>query len=491
MDSTMVFALAQATALAAGFFMQVLVARTLSVPDYGRFVMLHSASLGAIMLLTSAIPPALKYSVSVTPTAARTAWRIVWRGQLPVALASSVVLAVLAPCLCHAVGDPRLLPALWIATAEVAAKAGIVEPCWHLLNGAGWHRWQAALMTGHSLLRALCVACAVAVDPRLEAAASGLLLSAVLSLAVAMAAIARLLSGSPSTPDGPAHLAMHGHVRRWIRFAPLADAVTYGLAAWNVWWLRAITAEEAVVGRYAACYVLAQAIVPLGLALSRAYFAPFAQAIAGSRTEQAAELLCRAVRVSAVAAGLGIGVAFLRGDMLLSAVYGSRFAGSGPLLGLLSLGMAGMAAHLFVSEMMGAAGLVGTRLLVAVGVAAVSIPATVLLTWAMGAHGAAWGLVVAGAAAMSGSAIAVARHVRPRLPAPTLARVGFAVAALVLMDSSPAVARSGPIVVPGFALVYGAVLAILGEWRTSGGLGGAPRVGRATPRGPRGDHDAG
>jgi len=457
------FGLAQAAALAAGLALQVVVARALGAGDYGRFIVAHSVSLAALGLLMSAVPNALRRLVSVNRGNLQRAWRAVWLVQLPIAIAFAAALAGLAPLLAGAMRDVLLVPALVVVAAELAIKAGVLEPGWHLLNGLGRHALQAGLMTGHSLLRVTCVVCLLGVSVGLVESLAGLLVSATVSAAVVVPIVRRLAKSTPGRPDG----GFARELLRWARLAPGVDALNYLLVAANLWVLKAMTVDASLVGAYAACSMLAQAILPFSLVLSRAAFAPFARAVSEGGTADAARLLCQASRLAILGAGWGAAVSVGCGDAVVSLMYGSGFAAPGTLLALLVSGMAGTAWLWFLCEMLGAAGRLKARLRLMAAVFAASVAATLVLTRAFGPWGCAWTLAIAGWLGALAASVCLGAAAGAFVPWRSLFRAAVASAALVAVARLGQPAGPGPTVLAGILGVsvgYLAMLALLQEW---------------------------
>jgi len=457
------FGLAQVAALVAGLVLQAVVARALAVGDYGRFVVAHSVSVAALMLLMSAVPNALRRLVSVDCGNLRSAWRAVWLVQLPISVLFAVILCCLAPLVARAMNDLLLTPALVIIAAELGVKAGLLEPGWHLLNGLGRHMLQACLMTGHSMLRVVCVICVLQVSVGLVESVAGLLLSAAVSATIAVPIVQRLAKNMPGDPYG----GLGRELLRWAKLAPGVDALNYLLVAANLWMLKAMTVDPSLVGTYAACYMLTQTILPFSLVLSRGCFASFAGAVSKDEMQDASRLLSQVARLAALATGWGGVLAILHGEAIVSLVYGVRFAAPGMLLALLGLGMAGMGMLWFFCEMLGAAGRLKDRLGLMMGVSAASIAVTALLARTWGPWGAGWALVITGSSGTLAASVLLRSLVGAFLPWRTLFRAAVAAATIILVGRlGHPVFQEAAALLSGLAvsLGYFGLLALLGEW---------------------------
>lgn len=415
---------AQVVALIAGLLLQITVARALSPIDYGRFVISQSILQAALILLMSGVPGALRQFVSAMPGALRLAWRRLWLVQVPVAAASALGLAVAAPVLCRFLNDPQLSPVLSVTALELALKAGVLEPCWYLLNALSRHRLQAVLIAGHSVLRFLCVAWVLWLSPGLVEGVGGLLLSAVVSLLLVVPILTHIISRSRTRSDRSVGRDLSRHLRRWMGLAPIGDALNYLLIPANIWLLKAMSEDQSLVGVYGGCYMLAQAIFPFGLVLSRACFAQVAQATAAGHPHEAGTLVWQVFRVSFVATALGTAIALLIGDKIVACLYGSSFRGSGSLLGLLCLGMAAMAVQCFLCDMLSAARRLRIRLALLLLITAASIPTTTYLARAHGAIGAAWALAFTGVFAVTAASVAFHCAIGSAIPRPFFPQSG-------------------------------------------------------------------
>lgn len=275
---------------------------------------------------------------------------------------------------------------------ELSLKAGWLEPSWHVLNGLGRHRLQATLIASHSLLRLLCVGGGLWAWNTLPSALMGLIVATgVSSLLVAVVSDDRERSGIVTATD----TGLRELLLPWLRFSLLVDALNQVLAFAGLWMLTGVTADSPM-GGYAACQMLVQPLLPLGLVLSRAAFAPFARAIADSRGPDAAHILAECTRWAALFIGLGFLVAQQHGRFLLALLFGHQLASEGDLLGRLFLGMSGIAITCFFCDMMAAGYWLRRRCQVMVGVACVSLPVVYMLVRWSGATGAASGTLITG-----------------------------------------------------------------------------------------------
>lgn len=386
--STRLFAVSQAWLLVAGFALQVLVSRSLGAADYGRFVVVQMIGLALMTLVMSVIPNALRRAVSLHPSSLEYACRMVGCRQFPLSVLLGGALWLTSPALADAFHDERLLGGLRWMALDLAIKGGLLEPGWQLLNGAQRHGTQSALMAAHGLWRLVGVVSALAFQPTLDGAFLGLLASsAVSSLCVLVClerSCRRVVVDAGHSPDID--------LWRWMQFATVADVLNQLLASTNLWLLKGFSTDERSFGAYAACHMLVQPVLPCGLILSRSTFATFARTVTVDRAS-AARMLRRSTELAVVLMALGIALAQSRGSRLVAFVYGAGLSECGPLLGMMSVGMASLAVMWFFCEMLGAGNWLGARLAAVVGTTLVALPLAVVLI-------RAWGAAEAGIASM-------------------------------------------------------------------------------------------
>lgn len=468
LQSLAFFMTAQAVALVAGLALQVWTARTLSPADYGRFLVAHSLSLAIQILLASGIPNALRQLVANSPGLLPLAWRHILLLQIPLSLAAAMLLVCSASWLGWVLNDDNLTVVLQLVSVEVALRGGLLEPCWYLMNGAGWHKLQAALMGLHAVLRLICVACLLVASPTLLAAVLGLVLSATGSVLLGVGAMYGRKCRARIDAPSDIERRLREHLLRWLRLAPLAETLSYLTIAGNVWMLRAGIADHAEVGRYGACFALAQAVLPLGQVLSRACFSEFAQCLGSRDFRRAARLLSVAIRVAILVGGLAIALVVLYGDAVLWILYGSEYAGLGKVMAVLCMGTSVMALYGFLAEMLCAGDRLRPRLVISLGLAVGSLPLTYLFVLWGGTSSAAWGLVITGLAATVSAGGVLHHIVGPYFPAATLLRAtGAAALALAIQRLQPWFFPTSAQVwsLPAVVFCYGAALACFGQWQ--------------------------
>jgi len=462
------FGAAQGVGLTAGLLLHIVAARYLDPADYGRFAVAHSIFLVLLVLLVNAIPNALRRRVSLDAGQMGSAWRALIRLHLPLALGVSALLAAAAPLLAAGLGDAMLTGPLRLIALDVALRAGMVEPVWLLLNGAGRHRLQAALMAGHSVLRCCLVAVGVIAGYGLTGAVAGLVASSVLS-AMLVIRLARPFCGGETPSAGG--LGSARDLFRWIQWAPAANVVNHLAMAGNLWLAKAMSTDAAAVGPYAACYLLASTLLPSSAILSSSCFRRFASLVSEESPAKAGAVLRAALRVVAVLGVFAAACTALWSEPVLRLVFGSDYAGAADVLVLLWLAMSGTALYWFFCEMLVAAECLAARLAAALITALATVSLTIVWFQRAGLPGAAAALAVSSGIGVGVTGTLLYRIAGPFLPWATVGRTVLAAAV------AGALARAW--LHPGFpetlywllgvqAVVYFVCLWLLGEFSTPG-----------------------
>jgi len=122
---------------------------------------------------------------------------------------------------------------------------------------------------------------------------------------------------------------------KWVLLSQLISSIAPALLPW----LLAGAYGMAATGELAACSTLAGFANVLLIGLANALTPEAAGAFARGGSEALWKTLRRAAIVFTLIIGGVCAVFFLAGSQLVSLVYGSGFAGSGPLLGLLGLNL--------------------------------------------------------------------------------------------------------------------------------------------------------
>ena len=308
------FLAAQLIALGAGLVLQSVSARNLSAGDYGRFAVTHTMLLVAAHLLCGVLPRAAARQISVRPESLAGVWRSLVRIHLPACAAFSLLLwAVRAP-IGALFGDDAMARLTALAACVVVIQCGVQETCWYLLNGLRRHRLQATLIAVHGAVRCAAVYLILSGQATAERAVTGLLIASGVSTALVLPYVLVLVRGSADRSGGP---GLSGwEIWEWLKFASFVDLIYYGVAALNLWAVKAYVADERLVAVYAACFVLAQTNLPICRALSRGFFSYLASAWEAGGRPESRRLMASVSRLLLI--GLGV-------EFALAAAVGASF----------------------------------------------------------------------------------------------------------------------------------------------------------------------
>lgn len=256
----------------------------------------------------------------------------------------------------------------------------------------------------------------------------------------------------------------------WLRWAPLAEILNYLVVASNLWFLKWACDDSVAVGLYAACFMLAQATMPFGIAVSRGLFATWSNLLHEQRWQDAANLLKSVLRCLLVAASSATAVTFVSGEAVVELFYGSDYQNSGALLGLLFTGTLGIAAVWLQGDVLNAAQKLRTRLVFMIALGMMAAASYAILIPAYGITGAAGALMLTGIVGAVGFSYAVSLTVRGGVPVGTIGRCVVASVVSVLVCSQLSVTASwGSLVIASVLAVsvHLMCLVVLREWKRS------------------------
>ncbi|MCA9123934.1 MAG: hypothetical protein H6822_20540 [Planctomycetaceae bacterium] len=395
--SVLAFATAQFLALASGLLLQVVVARNLMPADYGRFVIANTVLLTLTLGLVSAVPKALARLISVSECPMWYAWRKVLTYQLPVSGTVAVSLIFTSGLTSSLFSDHLLKLPLSLIALELVLRAGLLEPAWCLLNGAHFHRTQASLMLLHSLLRVVCVSVFLLGGASLSGCILACGAASFLSVAIVIPVITITSQNNTALAVTGGEAANATELLKWIRWAPLAEILNYFIVASNLWLLKSVVRNSTEIGVYSACFMLAQPVMPLGIAVSRGTFATFASMMASDRVEDASGLLRVVLRCTFIASSIAVSASLVLGSSLVSLLFGSDYAQVGYLQGMLITGTLGITIVWILGDVLNAAGQLHARLTVMIGLAGFAIAIGIALISTLGTFGGASALLLTGA----------------------------------------------------------------------------------------------
>ncbi|QDU09847.1 lipopolysaccharide biosynthesis protein [Gimesia aquarii] len=395
LKSVGLFGISQLFALVAGFFLQSLVARYLQPAEYGSFVVVSTILLSLSMALVSAIPKALARFVSVDRNQLHNMWISLWTVQLPACIAIALLFGCLAPYISLLLRDFALRPLLLLITVELVVKAGVLEPSWLLLNGAGYHRIQAILIATHGGFRITCVWVLLLGGTGLIRCFIGLAVAAILSATLSGVIVSRLARKNAKSPNNMNRDLLPEFIN-WLRLAPFAEVITSLLAPLNLWILKSFSTDDISIGLFAACFTLAHAIIPLGLAIPRGTFSTFSNLIANNNAEDAAVLLRQILSGIFILGGLGITAAFCLGDTMITLLFGADFRGSGYILGGLTIGMLGITIIWVLGDVFNASNLLRHRFYSMIVIGCLGLLFALTLIPNYGIDGVIWSMIITG-----------------------------------------------------------------------------------------------
>jgi O-antigen/teichoic acid export membrane protein len=389
----------QAAAIASGVGLQVLAARSLPPREYACFASVNLVCMVLVLALVGGLPMALRREVSARPASLAGAFRAVLTTQLPLGLAAGGLLAAVRGPLGDLLASPELVPILPIVAAEVAVRAGFLDPCLLLVNAAGDRAMYVRVMAAFYACRVAFAAGLLGFGVGLAGASAALLLAAIVA---GLAAGGVLAAGVGVC--GRLGQAASGWGIGWSGFGPGYEVVAFALPAVNLWVVGALYPEHPELGAYAVITMMSRLVLPFGQVLGGGSFRWVAWANATGDVRLPA-FLCRSAAVIAAVAVGGAAAAAICGPPVIGVVFGPVYANSPAVCGLL-FGASGLAAGMgWAGESLGAMDRVGQRFWAAAAALGAGVAVTVLLAHVYGLTGAAAAAVIAN----GGAALALGR----------------------------------------------------------------------------------
>ena len=410
--------LVEAAGLVSGLLVQMTAARGLSTTDYGRFAVLSVVELVALVLLGGGIPQALRHLVSRNPDNLLEAVRWLVQVQLPLSVGVALALASGMVPLGHLLSDHDIVPLLPILGFAVLIRCGLLEPSLQLLNGARHYVKQTLVGITYHVLRVASIAWFVGSSNNLPLTLISLAMAASLSAALAVAFVWKLCRRTNDVADAD----FATRARTWVQLSPGYEVLMFLLISSNLWVVKAQVADPAIVGMYAACFMLARSTTALGRVAIDGTFPTLTTAFSEGR----ADLMRATVFATTFALAMLLipagALTLVCGEAIIRLLFGARYNGSGRLLGLLFIGTASSSIMLFFGGVLGASGVLRGRLLVATAVSLVGVATTVALTRFAGPTGAACSLMLTGTIGASLMALLVRSVVGPFILWPSSVR---------------------------------------------------------------------
>ena len=429
LGGTWAFLIAQVVVLAAGLALQSTAAKGMSAADYARFALTHTVILAAAHLLCGTLPRAFARQVSLEPASLPSTWRLVFSLQLPASAVFALVLWTCGGRISGLLQDRQMVPLISLAALVIVVYSGMLEPAWHLLNGLRKHRLQATLMGTHAVLRYAAVYLVLCRRGSATWAVSGLLIAALTSTLIVVPILTSLVWHTP--PCGAAKGLKAAEIWNWIRFAPAVDLANYVLIVFNLALVKACVDDADAVAVYAACFVLAQANLPICRSVSRGFFSHLAAASHAGNEGECRRLLTTVSRILVIGLSLELAVAIRVGEPFVEWFSGMPLPHCGlPVTLMLGAGLFG-SAYVF-SELLASAGRLRLRLLAAALYGVVGLGLNCALAPAYGVRGSAAAFLTSGLLALGAVAIASRRICDKWQIAPTMARCCLAALVSVL-----------------------------------------------------------
>ncbi|QDU36691.1 Hyaluronan synthase [Maioricimonas rarisocia] len=460
---TAFFLTAQIAALSAGLVLQAFAARQLSPADFGRFAVAHTLILFATHLLCGVLPRASARQVSVAPQSLPAIWRILLRVHLPACVAFALLLWASRDIVGDALSDSGMVSLVLPVALLVTLQCGLLEPAWSLLNGLRRHGLQSTLLTLHALLRCVAVYAALSLQPQASSVLFALVFATFCSTVFVLPCI--ISKARRRTSEQKQQGLCRNEIWRWVKLSTLVDCVFYVAVASNLWTVKSRVSQEQIVAAYAACFVLAQANLPLCRAISRGFFAYFAAAAGRNDQAECRRLLRSLGRLLLIGLSLELAVTAGIGAPFVEWFSGMTLADpSLPLL--LNAGAALLGASYVISELLAAANCLRIR---AAGAMIYGCVAVIGSLHFVDADGARAGAVVFGASGLLTLALLVLacrRIFGPWNLIGTVLRCGIAAPiaaaagrALPAGEGLPSLAAGGLTI----AIIFSALLLLLGE----------------------------
>ena len=462
----------QASFVLAGYLLHFFMSRSLDAATFGSYGVILNLLTWAESILETGVPWAVRKLLPADPGSAPSILRAGLRWQVIVAALLFVAMTIAVPWLTGALSGANLAFYLRLALVDVMFMALYT---YHraVLNGLKLFAAQGASMAAYALSKLVSSVLLVQAGYSLGGALVGNVLGSLLGWAVTYGLVRRMV---------PA--ALHGLDRdlgtHETRGYGSRDILTF--AGPTVWFtltstfltsvgllaVKALVADGAQVGYYAAAAHLANAPTLLLVAFSWTLFPHLSSSIASQDHAATRAYIRSAVRYLAMALVPGTLLVLGTATSLIQLVYPGPYAAGAPLLQLLIISTGLYSLYMVFANAILAEG----RVLLAMGVSGALAPVSLVVSWYLtarfGAPGAAWTAILTTALAALATTAYVVRRFAVRVDLASLLRVGVASAGLFVVTRL--YVPRGALVIP-YCLVLGAcyllVLCFLGEVRIS------------------------
>ncbi len=425
---------AQLGYVALGYLLTVGLARELSVSEFGVYALVLTISTWVNIVAANGIPQVTTQRLAAAPGSAGSVWRSALRLQIVFSVGLALAMVLISPLIARILGQASLTVPIALGSLALPGVAIISLQLGRLSSSLAFRR-QALVQITWNVLRT---------GGALAAAALGGLDAAL--LAIALSAIPGIvIAGRARYQDSQS--ARHTGLLRAAAGTSLVGLLLVVLGSYDLIVVTGMLPNEA--GLYAAAQNLAR--IPLYLAIPLAVFVlPHA-----ARHTLGSDRLRRELELALVVITLPAAVILAQPHVLITLVFGSRFAAADGVVAILAVALALLGIAMVASSV-----LIGTgerRLPALIAAASLAAGACVIvpLVMARGAEGAAWSTAIAAGVATTLSAIVLLRSHPTVIRRIALWRVMAAAAGTFVVAWAPGL---NPMISLSAAIVAGLVL---------------------------------
>jgi O-antigen/teichoic acid export membrane protein len=447
-----------------GYVLHYFLSRRLNTADYGTYGLIMSVLTWTEGALNSGLPWAVRKFLAARPGSAPAILGHGLRWQISLGIVLFAAAALLAPLLSASLGDPGLALPLQIALVDVLLMA-LYTLYRGALNGLLRFAAQGLTMVVYSIAKLLSSLLLVGAGLSIFGAIAGNIvgtlggwLAGAWLLARATGLGGLTLLRRPTSPDDG---------RTMLRFALPGVLFTLSsqfVTAVGPLAVKGLVRSDLQVAHYSAASYLASAPNVLLVAFSFTLFPHLAASIARGANDLTRTYVRTAVRNLALVLAPGAVIAYRLSSEVITLLYPASFAPAGTALSLLFVATGLASLYMVFANAILAEGRVGLALGLGGMYALSSLGATLVLTGRWGTTGAAGASVAAAGLVALLAGLYVNRRFGAGLPWRSLARIGLACAALLVLLTQ--LYSRAPVLIPWLAVsafVYLAALLALRE----------------------------
>ena len=443
-----------------GYAIYAGLSRLLTPSDFGVYLVVNStvAVLNAVFI-TGTIQAVSRFVAQGT-TGAGATLRAALKLQLVVAGGITALYFLAAPGIAGLLRDEQLIPYLRVSATIPLAYAFYAAIIGYL-NGGRRFAWQAGFDVSFSAMKLALVLALPALGYGAFGAVSGFAIAAVLILVLAWSTIGAAAVREKGVGASAAQLLRYegtvmGHVALTNLLMQLDLLLVKGLSP--------IAAASTAAAMFGAAAKLAQIPHSILVALNFLIFPYIARSTANAPTAQTTYYIRQALRVGAALVAGPAAILATLSPQAVGFVFGSAYAGAGPVLGVLSWGYVAFSLFAMTSTIINSAGRPGVSLAFAAG----TLTIQTLLAWFLIPAQGIVGSAVASSAAYSIGLLAATTYLTVKfgsvVPWSSLARISIGVVTVTVVAPALVANYSFPLVSVVLGLVYLATLAVLREW---------------------------